>query len=56
MQNNDLKVQQNALALVNALLMKADPLKRRSLATTLASRKYRDIVLQFVVRNEILEE
>lgn len=37
------------MALVNALFSKADPVKRKSLAATLASRKYRHIVLDRVV-------
>ncbi|ODM90683.1 Engulfment and cell motility protein 1 [Orchesella cincta] len=51
-QNPDPQVQQNALALVNALFSKADPFKRKTLSTTLASRKYRDIVLQYVINKK----
>jgi hypothetical protein len=48
-QNADYRVQQNALALINALLSKSDGSKRKSLAGTLGSKKYRDIIIQHVV-------
>jgi len=48
-QNADAKVQQNALALINALFGKADANKRKAFAATLMSRKYRDIIMQNVV-------
>jgi engulfment/cell motility protein 1 len=48
-QNPDSRVQQSALALINALFSKADVMKRKTFAATLTSRKYRDIVLQNVV-------
>ncbi|XP_021963849.1 engulfment and cell motility protein 2 isoform X1 [Folsomia candida] len=42
----DSRVKQNALALINALLSKADLSKRKSLATTLGSPKFRDTIIE----------
>uniref|UniRef100_A0AAG5DX44 ELMO armadillo-like helical domain-containing protein n=1 Tax=Anopheles atroparvus TaxID=41427 RepID=A0AAG5DX44_ANOAO len=38
------QVQQNAIALLNALFIKADDAKRRTLATTLGSKQYRSVI------------
>ncbi len=46
-QNKD--VRQNVLSFVNALLSKAEPNRRRHLASTLNSRQYRSIVLKSIV-------
>ncbi|KAJ8924920.1 hypothetical protein NQ315_001077 [Exocentrus adspersus] len=43
-------VQQNAIALINALLSRADPTKRRTLAATLTSKQVRT-----VIQNNILQ-
>lgn len=43
-------VQQNAVALINALLLKSDPQKRRHLASTLTSKQVRT-----VIQNNILQ-
>ncbi|KAF5269890.1 hypothetical protein FQR65_LT05689 [Abscondita terminalis] len=43
-------VQQNAVALINALLLKADAVKRRALASTLASKQVRT-----AIQNNILQ-
>ncbi|KAJ8958174.1 hypothetical protein NQ318_006113 [Aromia moschata] len=43
-------VQQNAVALINALLSRADPVKRRTLAATLTSKQVRT-----VIQNNILQ-
>lgn len=43
-------VQQNAIALINALLQKADPVKRRNLASTLTTKQVR-----IAIQNNILQ-
>lgn len=43
-------VQQNAVALINGLLSRADPTKRKSLAATLTSKQVRT-----VIQNNILQ-
>lgn len=43
-------VQQNAVALINALLSRADPTKRKALAATLTSKQVRT-----VIQNNILQ-
>lgn len=43
-------VQQNAVALINALLSRADPAKRKTLAATLTSKQVRT-----VIQNNILQ-
>lgn len=43
-------VQQNAVALINALLIKADPVKRRALASTLTTKQVR-----IAIHNNILQ-
>lgn len=45
-------VQQNAVALINALLLKADPAKRRVLATTLASKQVRVVIQSNILESE----
>ena len=44
-------IQQNAIALVNALLIKSDLSKRKAIAATLSSKYIREIILENVINN-----
>ncbi|KAB0796151.1 hypothetical protein PPYR_10212 [Photinus pyralis] len=48
-------VQQNAVALINALLLKADVAKRRVLATTLASKQVRSVIQHNILQTGAAE-
>lgn len=41
-------IQQNTIALINALFMKADTAKRRSIANTFSSKQYRSVLLSSI--------
>lgn len=46
------EVQKNAIALINALFMKADPPKRRKIAESLQSKSMRNTILTNVIRQQ----
>ena len=46
-------VQQNAIALINALFMKADDARKRSIAVTISAKQYRSVILSNVINNQI---
>lgn len=46
-------VQQNAIALINALFMKADDARKRSIAATISAKQYRSVILSNVINNQI---
>ncbi|XP_022914466.1 engulfment and cell motility protein 1 [Onthophagus taurus] len=48
-------VKQNAIALINALLLKADAAKRRSVATTLASKQVRQVIQESIIQKGAAE-
>lgn len=48
-------VQQNTVALINALLIKADFTKRRSIAATLASKQLRQVIQQNILQTGAVE-
>lgn len=48
-------VQQNAIALINALLIKADPIKRRCLAATLATKQVRTVIQSNILQTGAAE-
>lgn len=48
-------VQQNAVALINALLTKADPIKRRCLAATLATKQVRSVIQSNILQTGAAE-
>lgn len=48
-------VQQNAVALINALLTKADPIKRRCLAATLATKQVRTVIQSNILQTGAAE-
>ena len=45
------QIQQNAIALINALFLKADLAKRRSVAATLQSKQVRNVFLTIVIQS-----
>lgn len=45
-------VQQNVLALINAILARTDANRRRAMAATLTSRQFKDTILQYVVNKK----
>lgn len=48
-------VQQNAVALINALLLKADLIKRRAVASTLASKQVRTVIQSSILQTGAAE-
>ena len=48
-------VAQNAVALMNALLLKADPIKRRIVATTLATKQVRQVIQNNIIQTGVAE-
>ncbi|CAO1307083.1 unnamed protein product [Diamesa serratosioi] len=46
-------IQQNAIALINALFMKADEIKRKAIATTFSTKQYRSVILSNVLNANI---
>ncbi|XP_051161267.1 engulfment and cell motility protein 1 isoform X1 [Leptopilina boulardi] len=51
LQNNSSQIQQNAIALINALVLKADVSKRRAVSATLQSKQVRNVFLTNVVQS-----
>lgn len=45
------QIQQNAIALINALLLKADLLKRRTVSATLQSKQVRNVFLTNIIQS-----
>ncbi|GAB0094484.1 engulfment and cell motility protein 1 [Sergentomyia squamirostris] len=46
-------IQQNAIALINALFIKGDETKRRAIAGTFATKQYRSVILSNVINTNI---
>lgn len=46
-------VQQNTIALINALFMKADDARKRNVAATISAKAYRSVILSSVISNQI---
>lgn len=46
------QIQQNVLALINAILQQTDATKRRAMAATLSSRQFKDTILQYIVNKK----
>lgn len=46
--NSSQVIQQNTIALINALFMKADENKKKSIASTFSTKQYRSVILQIV--------
>lgn len=46
-------IQQNAIALINALFIKGDEAKKRSIAATFATKQYRSVILSNVINTNI---
>ena len=51
LQNMNSQIQQNAIALINALFLKADMAKRRHVASTLQSKTVRNVFLTNVIQS-----
>jgi engulfment/cell motility protein 1 len=51
LQNMNSQIQQNAIALINALFLKADLSKRRAVAATLQSKQVRNVFLSNVIQS-----
>lgn len=49
-------IQQNTLALMNALFMKADDHKKKAIAMTFSTKLYRNVILNSVLNNELGNE
>lgn len=47
------EVQQNVIALINALFMKADETRKRTIAATISAKQYRSVILANVINNQI---
>ncbi|XP_045608928.1 engulfment and cell motility protein 1 isoform X2 [Procambarus clarkii] len=47
--NKKVEIQQSVLAVINALLQKSDPQKRKQYATTMSSRQYRTVLINNVL-------
>lgn len=45
--------QQNTIALINALFLKADDIRKKSIAATFSTKQYRDVILSSVIKNDI---
>lgn len=50
LENQNPIIQQNALSLINALFLKADPAKRKIIAGTLCTKQIRNVILQNIVQ------
>ncbi|KAJ8672502.1 hypothetical protein QAD02_003761 [Eretmocerus hayati] len=50
LQNMESQIQQNAIALINALLLKADMSKRRATSATLQNKQFRNIFLTNIIQ------
>uniref|UniRef100_T1J981 ELMO domain-containing protein n=1 Tax=Strigamia maritima TaxID=126957 RepID=T1J981_STRMM len=50
LQSTDGEIQQNAIALINALFLKADENKRKAMAGTLSSRQIRNVILNSIIQ------
>nr|CAG4635993.1 EOG090X02BW [Eubosmina coregoni]SVE69673.1 EOG090X02BW [Eubosmina coregoni] len=50
LQNNSAAIQQNALALINALFLKADDAKRAAIAATLNTRQIRNTIVMNIIQ------
>lgn len=46
------EIQQNAIALINALFLKADPNKRRAIAATLTSKQIRNVIMTHIIQKQ----
>lgn len=46
-------IQQNAIALINALFVKADDTRKRQIAQTFSSKRYRSVILSNVISSDI---
>lgn len=53
LESPDIEVQKHAIALINALFMKADGLKRTRVADSLRSKSMRNVILSNVIRGQI---
>ena len=53
LQNNSAAIQQNALALINALFLKADDAKRTAIAATLNTRQIRNTIVMNIIQGII---
>ncbi|XP_014212100.1 engulfment and cell motility protein 1 [Copidosoma floridanum] len=51
LQNMNPQIQQNAIALINALFLKADMAKRRAISATLQSKKVRSVFLTNIIQS-----
>ncbi|VVC33419.1 PH domain-like,Pleckstrin homology domain,Armadillo-like helical,ELMO domain,Armadillo-type [Cinara cedri] len=50
LENQNPIIQQNALSLINALFLKADPSKRKIIASTLCTKQVRNVILQNIIQ------
>lgn len=50
LENQNPIIQQNALSLINALFLKADPAKRKIIASTLCSKQVRNVILRNIIQ------
>jgi len=50
LENQNPIIQQNALSLINALFLKADPAKRKIIASTLCTKQVRNVILQNIIQ------
>lgn len=46
------EIQQNAIALINALFLKADASKRRSISATLTSKQIRNVIMTHIIQTQ----
>ena len=46
------QIQQNVLALINAILHRTDANRKRAMAATLSSRQFKDTILQYIVNRK----
>jgi engulfment/cell motility protein 1 len=51
LQSQNPVIQQNAIALINALFLKADNSKRKAIAATLSSKQVRNVILTNVIQS-----
>ena len=50
------EIQQNTIALINALFMKSDLSKKKAIAATLASRPFRNVIINSVLSHSVGSE
>ncbi|KAL0267620.1 UNVERIFIED_CONTAM: hypothetical protein PYX00_009836 [Menopon gallinae] len=50
LQSQHVVVQQNAIALINALFIKADPVKKKAISATLTSKQVRNLILTYIIQ------